>query len=445
MKRELALQLLQTNMPGLADEGQAARLFRELQLLADYKYNKYEMYHPGRLFLESLYLWLQQFDQSERADALAFIQTQLIFISRDEFQQLAQVLYNDRIRRTQVELAAVRAALPRHRVRAIRESPAFVRTARASLYVGMSDGARLDFIRRHNLHLDNEQVLPYYAVNRQKVDECLQALRDETADPKALFRCLFLIDDFAGSGNTLLREVVTVALPRTWKAPPVPSRWQARLRFKPAAESESRWIQWIPDGLRSTLGVMGQPPSMEVLYRGEMATAELEDLRGLDNSRVYQSALDALAAKCLARDTTVKGSLHKVARGAIAGALEPGASIFFCPLLATEYAVERLLPLLPRLPGPFSRAQVMAGAILDRRVPVTDSSSPIGALCEKYYDSSLEDEHTGNVQFGYDGCGLPLVLHHNTPNNSLYLLWARRSAKVTPLFVRYERHGREGL
>jgi len=59
VKRELALQLLQTIMPGLADESSAARLFRELQLLADYKYNRYEMYHPGRLFLENLYLWLQ--------------------------------------------------------------------------------------------------------------------------------------------------------------------------------------------------------------------------------------------------------------------------------------------------------------------------------------------------------------------------------------------------
>ena len=37
--------------------------------------------------------------------------------------------------------------------------------------------------------------------------------------------------------------------------------------------------------------------------------------------------------------------------------------------------------------------------------------------------------------------GLPLILHHNTPNNSLYFLWARKWGD--PLFVRYERHGRE--
>src|SRR5687768_5887021 len=98
MKRELALQLLQTIIPELADEDRVARLFRELQFLADYKYNNYEMYHPGRLFLESLYLWLHRFDENERSDALEFIRTQLIFVSREEFQQLAHVLYHDRIR-----------------------------------------------------------------------------------------------------------------------------------------------------------------------------------------------------------------------------------------------------------------------------------------------------------------------------------------------------------
>lgn len=421
MKRELALQLLQTIMPGLTDESNAARLFRELQLLADYKYNKYEMYHPGRLFLENLYLWLQQFAENERSDALEFIRTQLIFISREEFQQLAQVLYNDRIRRRQFEIAAEDAALPRHRVQAIRGSAAFGRTAHASLYVGMSDGARLDFIRRHNLDLNNEQVLPYYAVHKEKVDECLQALRVEVGDPGALFRCLFLVDDFAGSGNTLLREVVAAPLPAGWQPPAVPPRWLARLRFK------------------------GQPPVMELLYRGELSEAELEDLRALDGDDAYRAAVQSVADKCKTRDTLLKGSLYKVATGVITAALDPKAAIFFCPLLTTEHALDRLTPLFARLPAQFAQTQVLAGAVIDSRVPITDTTSPIGALCDRYYDESLGDEHTGNIKFGYDGCGLPLVLHHNTPNNSLFLLWTRRSKDLAPLFVRYERHGREGL
>ena len=395
MKRELALQLLQSIMPGLADESSAARLFRELQLLADYKYNKYEMYHPGRLFLENLYLWLQQFAERERSEALAFVRTKLIFVSREEFQQLAQVLYNDRIRRRQFALAADDAGIPQHCVRAVRDSAAFARTARASLYVGMSDGARLDFIRRHNLDLNNEQVLPYYAVHKEKIDDCLQSLRADIGDPNALFRCLFLIDDFAGSGNTLLREVVTTGpASANWTPPAVPSRWKARLRFK------------------------GDPSSIEIEYRGPLSKAELADLRRLDGDRAYRASVRIAADKCAKRETSLKGSLYKVATGAISAALEPHATVFFCPLLTTEHALDRLTPLLDRLPAQFAHTQVLAGAVIDATVPITDVTTPIGRLCERYYDENLGDEHTGDVKFGYDSCGLPLVLHHNTPNNS---------------------------
>jgi hypothetical protein len=422
MKRELALQLLQTIIPTLADEGSAAQLFREMQVLADYKYNKYEMYHPGRLFLENLYLWLQQFTEAERADALAFVREQLIFVSREEFQQLAHLLYHDRIRRQQFASAADYGGIPRHQVRRIRESASFQRTSRASLYVGMSDGARLDFIRRHNLDLNNEQFLPYYAAADDKVTDCVRALRTETSDANALFRCLFLIDDFAGSGSTLLREVVSANLPAAWTPPNVPQRWYARLRFS-----------------------TGETHTMEVLYRGALSGDELAELRSLDHSEEYQAAVKSIAERCQTRDTKLKGSLRNVSEGPIAKVLEPDAQVFFCPLLTTQHALDRLTQLIPRLTGVFAQATVLPAAVIDARCAIVGASSPIGKLCEHYYDETLEDKHTGNVKFGYDGCGLPLVLHHNTPNNSLYLLWARRSEKVAPLFVRYERHGREGV
>jgi hypothetical protein len=423
MKRELALQLLQTIIPGLDDESKAASLFRELQFLADYKYNKYEMYHPGRLFLENLYLWLQQFKEHERADALAFVRKQLIFVSRDEFQQLAQTLYNDSIRPQQFEIAAQGAGLPRHRVKAIRESAAFAKTARASLYVGLSDGARLDFIRRHNLDINNEQVLPYYAVDPGKLGDCLRALRVDLGDPDALFQCLFLVDDFCGSGRTLLREVVSVTVASSWEPPPVPRRWESRLRFRRDA---------------------GQV-AIELLYSGELPLPEREALLAIDNDPAYVAAVNSLEEKCRAGETELKGSLPKVAKSNLVSVLEPRAAIYLCPLLTTEYALDRLRPLLVKLPEPFATIQVLPGAMIDSSVRITSAQTPIGALCETYYDESLGDEHTGNVTFGYDSCGLPLVLHHNTPNNSIFLLWARRGANFTPLFVRYERHGREGV
>lgn len=64
-------------------------------------------------------------------------------------------------------------------------------------------------------------------------------------------------------------------------------------------------------------------------------------------------------------------------------------------------------------------------------------------ILEDYYDTAIEDEHTRkgktNLKFGYAKCGLPLVLSHNTPNNSIYPLWAD-SAKIRPLFPRVSRH-----
>lgn len=69
---------------------------------------------------------------------------------------------------------------------------------------------------------------------------------------------------------------------------------------------------------------------------------------------------------------------------------------------------------------------------------------PFADLVEDYYDPCLEDEHTKkggtDLKFGFAGCGLPLVLHHNTPNNSLFLLWAEEGCEVRALFPRVSRH-----
>lgn len=420
MKRELALRLLQTILPGLTDEGAAANLFRELQFLADYKYNKYEMYHPGRLFLENLSLWLQQFEEDERDAALDFVRKALIFISQQEFQQLAGVVYHEVIKWRQFLAAAVLGGSPQHKVRAIRESAEFKKVSRASLYVGMSDGARIDYIRRHNLEISNEQVLPYYETSPAKVKQLLSELRAELRDPQATFLCLFLIDDFCGSGRTLLREVVTSPLGNRCEPPAIPPLWRSRLRFYP----ESNELEW--------------------LYQGEISASERQALLEMGSGEEYVSVVNTLVGKANTQDTILKGALFKVASGDLVGVLDPNAAVFFCPLLATEHALKRLRPLMTRLPGRFSQTRILPGATIDSHVKITSATTPIGELCEKYYSDDFGDHHTGCVKFGFDNCGLPLILHHNTPNNSIYLLWARRREDFSPLFVRYERHGREG-
>ena len=64
---------------------------------------------------------------------------------------------------------------------------------------------------------------------------------------------------------------------------------------------------------------------------------------------------------------------------------------------------------------------------------------------ERYYDPILDDDHKGRAVFGFRDVGLPLVLSHNTPNDSVAILWADTTRReggrgMHALFPRYERH-----
>lgn len=61
------------------------------------------------------------------------------------------------------------------------------------------------------------------------------------------------------------------------------------------------------------------------------------------------------------------------------------------------------------------------------------------------FDPVTVDDSKGEAPIGYHDCALPLVLCHNTPNNSVCLLWMdtreiEGSRKLRALFPRYERH-----
>jgi hypothetical protein len=75
-----------------------------------------------------------------------------------------------------------------------------------------------------------------------------------------------------------------------------------------------------------------------------------------------------------------------------------------------------------------------------------DDGNAMAKLIDTYYDPNVEDEHTRkggtDVKYGFARCGLPLVLSHNTPNNSLSLLWAE-SPTIRALFPRVSRHRKE--
>jgi hypothetical protein len=74
------------------------------------------------------------------------------------------------------------------------------------------------------------------------------------------------------------------------------------------------------------------------------------------------------------------------------------------------------------------------------------AGNPVEDLIDGYYDhDGVWDSHlakggTADAKYGYATCGLPLVLHHNTPNNSIVLLWSYEGTRVRGLFPRVKRH-----
>ena len=75
-----------------------------------------------------------------------------------------------------------------------------------------------------------------------------------------------------------------------------------------------------------------------------------------------------------------------------------------------------------------------------------EDNKDIIKIMEKYYDSSIETKsyHVGKMEkpwFGFDECCLPLILNHNTPNNSVPILWFDQNCKYRGLFPRVSRHG----
>lgn len=102
--------------------------------------------------------------------------------------------------------------------------------------------------------------------------------------------------------------------------------------------------------------------------------------------------------------------------------------------------------------GWFRAIELSSGMRMPGDVCVTETSHPeFGSLVQAYYDESVTKGNPhmlkggDDARYGFGSCGLPLVLEHNTPNNSLALLWAETdggpvSHAMRPLFRRRQRH-----
>ena len=284
----------------------------------------------------------------------------MVFLSDAEMTHLIELVYPDHMETVLLQRVASATGISPFCVSALVEHPDFVALRRRSLVLGASDGARLDRLRRSAPFLSHEQFLqssePPVELIRPMANKLSEALKDQGIDAPATFGHIFLVDDFAGSGETLLR---------------------------------------IKDGERK-----GK------LHKLNEAINELRE------------------ADLVTEDIDVTVILY----------------------IASEQAHQHVVEALESTSLPAWEVRLVQS--LPSTVKVDQSDPAMADLSRRFYDDVLTDEHKGRAPLGYADCALPLVLSHNTPNNSISLLWADttvepQSLNRLALFPRYERHHRD--
>ncbi|MFD9900119.1 hypothetical protein [Mesorhizobium sp. NPDC059025] len=368
MRKDLAESLLAKIMEWSDEEKAAERAY--LESFASYKYDEYQQFSPGKRFIESLALWLGQFDEGdERRAAYDFVRKRLLFISTDEMNHLVELTFPTIIRPILIADTAAELGVDAHKVKAIVDTVEYRTRLRQTLVLGLSDGARTDWFRRANpQEMSNEQVFHAYDVSDAKSEGMVKDLGEHLEkilgrapeEHEKRFRYIVLLDDFTGSGTSFIRGGEKVG-------------WTGK-------------IPKIVDGLMKS--------------------------RNLG---------DTIA--------------------------EEGVKIIIILYVAGDQAIAHIEERLPELK--FGKGTITFEVVhkLGDATPLDDTGDrAILSLVsdDRYFDDDADDEHSKvggtSKRYGFAKCRLPLVLAHNTPNNSIYLLWAEDDQSVRGLFPRVSRH-----
>lgn len=376
MNQELGLKVLGEIMNW--DDERAREEFAWLRLISRLKYDSYRDFQAGMRFTESLATWLQQFRPDERAAAYEFVRRTLVYIGPAEISHLVERFYPSTVRPRIARMVAAQRGIPSHRVLvdAAEESE---RLRRQTLFVGLSDGARLDIIRHSNTGvLSNEQFLQSPQVDTEKWQDLLGVLRDDLNSKSVRFRLIYLIDDFVGTGTSLIR------------CDGEKQKWKGKLiRFMDS-------LQRANDSLHDDSFLQ---EDWELCIHHHVASYAAVQ-------RVKNCSQDAISAF----DEERRRILH----------------LSFGMTLPREFPINA----------------------------IDGMNNEFIRLTKIYYDPSIRTRHTdvggvSHLGLGYGGCAFPLVLEHNTPNNSVALLWAETGGSVAdgvqvpamrPLFRRRQRH-----
>lgn len=374
MKEILARQLLDAVVHGpsddvaMVDDGVSASTI-QLTRLAALKYDEYEGYSPAVKFLESLATWLVQFSEGDREIALQFVLERLIFISSAEMDHLVGTVYPDLLRPYFLQKAAQSCGVSSTRVTSLAASKIFQEIQRRTLVMGMSDGARLDKLRRSSA-LSTEQFHLVSVLDEEKQtdlrDKLQRALNKYGSESPATFSTVLVVDDFTASGTTMLRPSVDES------GQVINGAWEGKLvRLK--------------DHLDKLKEVDVVASDAEVIVLIYLMTEKARDTL---SDRMQKSGLD--------REFELK-AVHTF--GNDVPLHEPGDQHF-----------------------------------LD--------------LFARYFHDEWIDDHNkkaGHPRYGFGDSRLPIILHHNAPNNTPPVIWKESydEPEWSGVFPRHERHSSE--
>ena len=206
MNSNLANQLLASIMKWDAQTLASERA--ALEFMGSMKYDAYDRYMPGMRFMSSLVQWLNDIEEEDRDEAYKFIKEKLVFISSTQMNYLVDLLYDSKIRPILLDMATTETGMPSYKRSSNVVHNRFEIEKRSALVVGLSDGAHTDILRR-SAGFSNEQVLTNYYPDGKKLKDMLDELRKDDklkSIEKPYFRRIFLIDDFTASGKSFIRD-----------------------------------------------------------------------------------------------------------------------------------------------------------------------------------------------------------------------------------------------
>jgi hypothetical protein len=318
-----------------------------------------------------LIYWLKQFPNvADRETAYQFVRKKLIYINPREMLHLVGLSMPE-IKRAMRRKVGTDLGLSMHRTWGHKLATDRLKVMyERTLYVGLSDGAKIDSFRRYNEGaVSNEQIVASAEISVEKWGRLTEDLRKRLdkrglTEVESKFERVCLIDDFTASGSTLIRK-------------------------KP----DGTWTGKIPRFLEPSVLNNSGPLSDDCTIHAHhyIATAKAKDI--------------------------VEGAIAEFAK-------------------TQKYTFE-----------------LTYSTILESSIVISDNyyDTQLVNLIKQCYDAGIEDDHTDtDIWYGYKQCGLPLVLDHNTPNNSIALLWAStdpnnlKGVEMHPLFPRIKRHAEHG-